>query len=60
MEPDVLSHVNRNCPPGQTDTTPDGDSVTEVPVITNKIQFTSIIIGVTPGSKTIANHKEAL
>ena len=31
-EPDILSQVNRTCPPGQTDTIPNGDSVMDVPV----------------------------
>ena len=37
-EPDVLSQVNRNWPPGQTDIIPNGASVMDVPmtkVITN-------------------------
>ena len=31
MTPDVFSQVNRTCPPGQTDTIPNGDSVMDVP-----------------------------
>ena len=31
-EPDILSQVNRTCPPGQTDTIPTGDSVMDAPI----------------------------
>ena len=32
-DPEVLLQVNRACPPGQTDTTPNGDRVMDVPAI---------------------------
>ena len=36
-EPDILSQVNRTCPPGQTDTIPNGDSDMVVPIHNNII-----------------------
>ena len=39
MEPDVLSHLNRTCPPGQTNTVPSGDIVMEVPITDNIIHL---------------------
>ena len=43
MEPDILSQVNRTCPPVQTDTIPNGDSVMDVPVTDKKKLATSYI-----------------
>ena len=37
-EPDILSQVNRTCPPGQIDTIPSGDSVMDVPKI-NSVKY---------------------
>ena len=34
---EFVSQVNRNCPPGQTDTIPNGDSVMDVPIPDNSI-----------------------
>jgi hypothetical protein len=31
IEPDILSQVNNICPPGQTDTIPNGDNDMDVP-----------------------------
>ena len=32
MEPEILSQVNNICPPGQTDTIPNGDSLMDVAI----------------------------